>query len=164
MFALLSLPPPPYEYGYIVGPVMIGALAFSIFLFMAFPRAKNYILLFVAILGFFDTLAFPKFPEGIGIGFLTLTCFGIMATFHFAKMFVIRILAGLAFGAFGLFLIPQAIDALSKMSLQIMSNLTSWSVLLSWGLTTFSGGLLILILAFKKRFKKSDIVEFSKDE
>ena len=151
MFALLSLPY-VYPYDYIVAPILVSALVISIASFAAFPHIRKYTLVAATVIGAFEIQAFPQFGEGIMIGFLTLTCVGIMATFNLITAFTVRIIAGLSFAAIGSFLLSEAIDFLSKASLSLMTNLTAWITLFSWASTTLAGGILILTVAFRKRY------------
>lgn len=150
MFVLLSLPD-MYPYGYIVA---LAVLAVSIILFAAFPRARKYILIGAAVIGLFQILgAFLQSGEGISIGFLTLTCVGIMATFQFSDDDTTsRILVGLSFAALGAFLLFEAFDRLSKGNFRFMTTFMNWISLVSWASITLAGSVLIIIAAFRKRY------------
>jgi hypothetical protein len=142
---------------------MIVTLFVNLALFVAFRKIRRFIPPVVAIIGFVETQAFSMFPEGVGLGILTLTCAGLMTTVYFRKILVLKVVIALAFAALGGFLTYQAIDSLSKMSLSIMSNLTSWTIMLSWALTTLLGGLLILIFAFNQLRKPSTLRALKKE-
>lgn len=141
-----------YPYGHIVGPIMIEVLVIGVALFMGFSHARKYVLFCLFVAALFETF-YTAYPDGVAIGWLTLTCVGILAVFHFIKMVGIRILAGLSFIALGCFLLNQTFFFMSTADVfGYMLNLTAWAILLSWALTALAGGILLLIAAIRKRF------------
>ncbi len=153
MFTLLSMPY-IYPYAYIVGPIMIAFLVLSAALFKKFPKTR-IIVLFILFIGALIEISYSIYSDGVGIGFLTLTCVGILTMFYLTKSLPFRILASIPFLLLGSFLMSQTLEFMNhaRIDFTYYTNLTAWIVMVSWALTSLGGGILMLITAYKKRSK-----------
>ena len=147
-----------YPYGYIVGHLMFVFLVIGVALFQMFPRRRIYVVFSLLIGGLFEVFHRSFFgagyPEGVIIGFSTLTCVGILAVFLFLKAFAFRVFASLPFFALGSFALSEAVDFMSKAEVSFLypTNLSAWVVMASWAMTALGGGVILLIVAFRNRF------------
>jgi hypothetical protein len=140
-----------YPYGYIVGPVMVAFLIISIELILGFPKGRKYILFFLFLGGFFEC-GYVAYPDGVAIGFLTLTWVGILAVFYFIKAVAIRILASFPFLALGVLLVFPALELWRFVVINFSYNITTWAVMVSWAVTAIGGGIVILVSGLRSRF------------
>jgi hypothetical protein len=132
---------------------MVAFLVVCVGIFKKFPKTRLVTLCVLSLGGLIEAIN-GVYPDGVGIGFLTLTCAGLLAVFYFVKVFAFRVLASLPFFALGGFLVLEVAEFMEHATISFVyyTNLTAWIVMFSWALTALGGGALILIVAFRSRF------------
>ena len=135
-------------------PLMIAALVTSILLFVKRQSLRKKVVIYMAFLGVLESLLFSRFwGEGMFIGFITLTCVGVMAVLNYSAASRYRILVGALFVILGGLELLLLIELASKAEVNPLIYLRgfTWLVLpLSLVLASLISGITILITAVKK--------------
>ena len=134
-------------------PLMIAALVISIVLFVKRQSSRKNVLICMCFFGFFESLIFSfLWWEGMFIGFITLTCVGVLAVLNHLAASRYRLLVGALFVVLGGLELLLPINLVSGTEVNPLVYLRgfSWFVLLlSLVLASLIGGITILTAAIK---------------
>lgn len=134
-------------------PLMIAALVIGIVLFVKRQSLRKNVLICMVFLGVVESLLFPFFAgQVLFIGFITLTCVGVLAVLNYSGAARYRILFGALFVILGGLELLLPIDFASKGEVNPLVYLRGFvwfMLLLSLALAALIGGITILIAAVK---------------
>lgn len=144
-----------YPYAAIFAPLITAALIISMVLFVKYPSSRQYVLPCMLLLAIFEFYTFHQvWVEGVFIGFITLTCFGVMAVLNYSEELRSRIATGVLFIVLGCLELCMPLHFLSKAQgvefFLYWRNITWLIILFSLAFAALVGGILILIPALKK--------------
>ncbi len=133
-------------------PLMIAALVISIVLFVKRKLSRKNVLICMFFLGYWESLLSFLFfwLDGMFIGFITLTCFGVLAVLNYSGAARYRILVGALFVVLGGLELILPIYIAFKVNLLANLRAFAWFMLMfSLVLASLIGGIAILIAAVK---------------